>query len=1067
MVLDSLNTAKNINIASGLEINNGLASSFDKHDYYGFDLSGATNLYLSLKGLSSDIDLSILDGNGNTIASSTRGGSSAEDISRTLGTGRYYVDVYQYSGSSSYQLVTTTNQLFANVNDEVSLLLGDFNGDSYRDVVRQEKGSLVNGSNDVQVIMGQGNGGFQSPFQITDAGITNGNIVKLFAGDFNGDGRSDLIRQEFGQYINGVNDAQFMEFQNGNFRVTRNMPDMGAMNGDLTNLIAGDFNGDGRADLIRQEKGGWINGDRDVEVYIFDASWGIQQRLTMNESNINTDNDAELVAGNFIAGGGVDLMRIEKPRNINGVNDILFYNFQGGNFQRAEPNFNDLPSTIIPTGRFKAEYFNNNSLSGTATVVREENSINYDWGANSPVGGVSSDNFSVRWTGNFNFAESGKYTFLSSIDDGMRIWIDNNLVHDTWNGRNALNNVNKPDVNAGMHTVKVEYREDGGLATAKVNWFKEINESRNNSSEWQATVFTWDGGSAPSTRFYEDSSKSLANVNLGGNNRSDGRKGLNVDWGTGAVKGYTGLPVDNYAIRAYTTEHFNGTYQFNIRADDGYQLFAKNIRTGVYTDITANTATSWQSAYGAYATYNINLVDGDYDLHFQMFERGGNAYIDLSWQQIPTLPVSSFNSTFGYGLVNAAEAVARSVNQPTFADVANLGGNNWGDDLVNSPEVWARGYQGQGVIVAVVDSGVDYNHADLNSNIWTNTREIAGNSIDDDNNGYIDDVHGWDFVQRDNDAMDVNGHGTHVAGTIAARNDGVGLTGVAYGAKIMPVRVLGNEGGGNYTDVALGVRYAVDNGARVINLSLGGGGSTEMDAAIAYASQRGAIVVMAAGNEAVSSPGYPAQQAINYGVAVGGVNRYRQMPGFSNRAGNNSAMQYVVAPAVDVYSLSIGGSYRTLNGTSMATPHVAGVVALMLSANPNLTDAQVRYIITSTANQAGLSALSTSISSNNVVSPSGIPRISSLNLPSIDFSIRERFPHDDKSKFYVKYLANNNNLNIDLLNCNHRGSFMLEVSPEVNISRDENNYYVSDADELFGLDLNLTKSKPFLALQNS
>jgi PA14 domain/Bacterial pre-peptidase C-terminal domain/Matrixin len=652
-----------------------LASSFDKHDYYGFDLSGATNLYLSLKGLSSDIDLSILDGNGNTIASSTRGGSSAEGISRTLGTGRYYVDVYQYSGSSSYQLVTTTNQLFANVNDEISLLLGDFNGDSYRDVVRQEKGSLVNGSNDVQVVMGQGNGGFQSPFQITDAGITNGNIVKLFAGDFNGDGRSDLIRQEFGQYINGVNDAQFMEFQNGNFRVTRNMPDMGAMNGDLTNLIAGDFNGDGRADLIRQEKGGWINGDRDVEVYIFDANWGIQQRLTMNESNINTDNDAELVAGNFIAGGGVDLMRVEKPRNINGVNDILFYNFQGGNFQRAEPNFNGLPSTIIPTGRFKAEYFNNNSLSGTATVVREENSINYDWGANSPVGGVSSDNFSVRWTGNFNFAESGKYTFLSSIDDGMRIWIDNNLVHDTWNGRNALNNVNKPDVNSGMHTVKVEYREDGGLATAKVNWFKEINESRNNSSEWQATVFTWDGGSSPSTRFYEDSSKSVASVNLGSNNRSDGKKGLNADWGLGSVKGYSGLPVDNYAIRAYTTEHFNGTYQFTIRADDGYQLFAKNTRTGVFTDITSNVATSWQTAYGAYATHSITLPDGDYDLHFQMFEGGGNAYIDLSWNKIAN-PDIDFQVFDQYNAFNSFQRQAFGVAI-----------SNWDNVITNDKDV--------------------------------------------------------------------------------------------------------------------------------------------------------------------------------------------------------------------------------------------------------------------------------------------------------------------------------------------------------------------------------------------
>ncbi len=121
----------------------------------------------------------------------------------------------------------------------------------------------------------------------------------------------------------------------------------------------------------------------------------------------------------------------------------------------------------------------------------------------------------------------------------------------------------------------------------------------------------------------------------------------------------------------------------------------------------------------------------------------------------------------------------------------------------------------------MVDTGVDYTHPDLDGNIWTNSREIAGNGVDDDGNGYVDDVHGWDFVGNDNAPLDADGHGTHVSGTIAAENNGVGITGVAYNAKIMPVRVLDENGSGTNAAIAAGIRYAADNGARVINLSLG------------------------------------------------------------------------------------------------------------------------------------------------------------------------------------------------------------------------------------------------------
>ncbi|MEB3292409.1 MAG: S8 family serine peptidase, partial [Synechococcales bacterium] len=341
------------------------------------------------------------------------------------------------------------------------------------------------------------------------------------------------------------------------------------------------------------------------------------------------------------------------------------------------------------------------------------------------------------------------------------------------------------------------------------------------------------------------------------------------------------------------------------------------------------------------------LADGTYYIRVYPYD-GANTNYQLTLTA--TAIATGFNPAYGYGLVNAAAAVARAIGLTNpFADVANLGGINWGNDMVNAPEVWARGYTGQGVTVAVVDTGVDYNHTDLNDNIWINTREIAGNGIDDDRNGFIDDIRGWDFIGRDNNPVDAEGHGTHVAGTIAAENNGIGVTGVAYNARIMAVRVLGSNGSQGRS-VADGILYAVNNGARVINLSLGGRfPNVEIEAALQYATSLGAFVVMAAGNDSGQQPGYPAFYATQYGLSVGAVDINRTLAYFSNRAGANSAMQYVVGPGVNIYSTVIGNAYDYQDGTSMATPHIAGVVALMLSANPNLTHTQIREILTSSA----------------------------------------------------------------------------------------------------------------------
>jgi subtilisin family serine protease len=397
----------------------------------------------------------------------------------------------------------------------------------------------------------------------------------------------------------------------------------------------------------------------------------------------------------------------------------------------------------------------------------------------------------------------------------------------------------------------------------------------------------------------------------------------------------------------------NDYYRFDLSQSSNFSLSLNGLSADADVQLLNSSGTVLTSSANDGTTaesISSTLGTGTYYVRVFPYSGSTNYNLTLAAASAPPPPTSGFNSTYGYGLINAAAAVARALGQASpFPDVANLGGNNWGNDLVKAPEVWARSYTGQGIVVAVVDTGVDYTHSDLNDNMWVNTREVAGNGIDDDGNGYVDDVRGWDFVGNDNDPRDGNGHGTHVAGTIAGENNGTGVTGVAYNARIMAVKVLSDSGSGSNSSVANGIRYAANNGARVINLSLGGGYSSDIYSAIQYATGRGSIVVMASGNEGASQPGYPAFHATEYGLSIGAVDSTSRIASFSNRAGTNSAMRHVMAPGVNVYSTVPNNGYASYNGTSMATPHAAGVVALMLSANGGLTHTQVRDMVTGTA----------------------------------------------------------------------------------------------------------------------
>lgn len=301
-------------------------------------------------------------------------------------------------------------------------------------------------------------------------------------------------------------------------------------------------------------------------------------------------------------------------------------------------------------------------------------------------------------------------------------------------------------------------------------------------------------------------------------------------------------------------------------------------------------------------------------------------------------------------------------NDPAFAKqwgLHNMGqaGGTAGVDI-DAPEAWDNFVPaGNAVVVAVIDTGVDYQHTDLAGRMWTNPNEVAGNKIDDDRNGYVDDVRGWDFANNDSDPMDDNNHGTHVAGTLAAAfNNSAGVAGVAGPAnvKIMPLKFLGSNGTGLTSNAIKALDYATSKGAVISNNSWGGSSYSQALAdAIARNHAAGRLVVAAAGNEGRNTddkPYYPQGYNVPNVISVASMTASDTLSSFSNYGAQSVDL---AAPGSSIYSTVKGGRYATYNGTSMATPHVAGAAALIWAKNPMLTNVQVRQIILDTTRKAG------------------------------------------------------------------------------------------------------------------
>jgi subtilisin family serine protease len=253
---------------------------------------------------------------------------------------------------------------------------------------------------------------------------------------------------------------------------------------------------------------------------------------------------------------------------------------------------------------------------------------------------------------------------------------------------------------------------------------------------------------------------------------------------------------------------------------------------------------------------------------------------------------------------------------------------------INATKAWELTTGSHQIKIAVIDTGVDYNHPDLKGNIWINEKELNGKpGVDDDGNGFVDDIHGYNFAANTSDPMDGHGHGTHVAGTIGAlHNNGVGVAGVMGEVTIVPVKFLDDSGSGTLEAALKAIDYATELNVDIMSNSWGGGGRSQaLEDAIKRASDKGIIFTAAAGNSSTdndATPSYPASYDVPNVVSVAALTAQNDLASFSSY-GKNSV--HIAAPGQNILSTVKGGGYEIMSGTSMATPHVSGVLGLLLA----------------------------------------------------------------------------------------------------------------------------------------
>ncbi|MCZ8107096.1 MAG: S8 family peptidase, partial [Burkholderiales bacterium] len=364
--------------------------------------------------------------------------------------------------------------------------------------------------------------------------------------------------------------------------------------------------------------------------------------------------------------------------------------------------------------------------------------------------------------------------------------------------------------------------------------------------------------------------------------------------------------------------------------------------------IAAAQVAQFQSLFGAVKTQKIKLTGAE------IWNLSGSLSVEKILAQYRSNPIFEYVEPDYIVTKGTISAQATFPNDPSFNQLWGLHntGQSGGtaDADIDAPEAWDIQTGDPNLVIGVIDTGVDYNHQDLVGNIWTNPGEIANDGIDNDGNGYIDDIRGWDFAYNDNNPSDVDGHGTHVSGTIAGKgNNGVGVTGVAWNAKIMPLKFLDDTGSGSTSNAIKAINYATAKGVKLTNNSWGGGGySQALYDAINAAGQAGALFIAAAGNDAKNtdtSPSYPASYNLANIISVASTTRTDALSSFSNYGLTSVDLG---APGSEIYSTTPNNTYATYSGTSMASPHVAGAAALLWSQNPTWTAQQVKNTLMNT-----------------------------------------------------------------------------------------------------------------------
>ena len=406
----------------------------------------------------------------------------------------------------------------------------------------------------------------------------------------------------------------------------------------------------------------------------------------------------------------------------------------------------------------------------------------------------------------------------------------------------------------------------------------------------------------------------------------------------GTLNAQSNIQNINYPDQ-HNPEYVNGDILIKFKSIPGQKQAVEQVKTQLISSYKSNVVKQWKM--GA-EHWKVDTLVSNYNFSNILDSLNSNSFVEYAEPNY----------------IIRADVIP---NDPSFGDqwALNNTGQSGGtpDADIDAVEAWDITTGDTNIVVGIIDTGIDYEHEDLEDNIWTNWDEIPNNGIDDDNNGYIDDIHGWDFYNNDNDPMDDYFHGTHVAGTIGVvSNNGIGVAGVAWKVRMMALKFMDVDGYGSISGTISGavsaVEYATANGVKLTNNSWGGEVySQTMFDAIASANTAGVLFIASAGNDYADTdinPHYPACYDLENIISVASTDRNDSLSGFSNYGLNTVD---IAAPGSVIYSTMPNNTYGNLSGTSMAAPHVSGTAVLTWAAFPGFNHHQIKQQLLGSGDQ--------------------------------------------------------------------------------------------------------------------